>query len=105
MNHIIEVAFYDQADRLLQESTTWDHLTVRMDVPAWTTYIQVGPAIPPPAATDWREMFGRYLEIVGDAEGYTFIKETDWSAEELAKIRKLEAEARTVRALETERHQ
>lgn len=38
---------------------------------------------------DWKEMFARYLKVVGDAEGVFFIDETDWSVDELAAIDKL----------------
>lgn len=35
---------------------------------------------------DWREMFFRYVEIVGQQEGVDFLHPDDWSPEEWAAI-------------------
>lgn len=35
---------------------------------------------------DWRDIFKRYVDLVGQAEGVTFLYEEDWSPEEWAAI-------------------
>lgn len=43
-------------------------------------------------AIDWRGMFRRYSETVGECEGVSFLYESDWSPEEWAAIGALTAD-------------
>ena len=43
--------------------------------------------------TDWRDIFKRYLRIVSEAEGVSFLRSRDWTAEEWAAILEAENEA------------
>lgn len=45
------------------------------------------------AEPDWRDMFMRYIEAVGEAEGVTFLYESDWSPEEWQEIQIAERES------------
>lgn len=41
---------------------------------------------------DWRAMFKKYVDIVGEAEGIDFLYPSDWSAEEWDEIQEIRRE-------------
>jgi hypothetical protein len=41
---------------------------------------------------DWRDMFKKYMRIVGEQEGVDFIHPNDWSDEEMTEIHVLDKE-------------
>lgn len=69
-----------------RSQTVWDRIADETD--------SIGDApwnvIPPPL--DWRDMFHRYLEAVGAAEGVSFLNHVDWCEAEAEAIRELSGE-------------
>jgi hypothetical protein len=52
---------------------------------------------------DWRDMFWRYIEIVGKNEGVDFLHEDEWPPHEWEEIQKLDAERVKIQTLEPAR--
>ena len=41
---------------------------------------------------DWRDIFKRYIDVVGEQEGTDFLEKWDWSDEEWTEIEKVRSE-------------